>query len=133
MCINILERGHMTNTTEKRYMLGIYDKIFKAIMLNKENIEYLKRLIHFVTKIPLEALENIKVENVEHPVDNKNDKKMRSDIIVSIEKLIINLEMDREYYDGVFNKSEAYLHRIQAKEYNESDDYKDTKQVMQII
>ena len=87
-------------------------------MLNKDNIDYLKKLIHMITKIPLEALNNIKVENVEYIKENKKDKKMQSDIIVSIENTIINLEMNKDYYEGLFNKNDAYLYKTS---YNDTD------------
>ena len=85
-----------------------------------------------ITKIPLEALNNIKVENVEHTKENKKDKKMQSDIIVSINSHIINLEMDREYYEGVLNKNDAYIFKISSNQYNENENYTNIKQVIQI-
>ena len=118
---------------KKRYMLGIYDKIFKAILINKDNIEYLKYLIHYVTKIPLSALKNIKIENTLHQIQNKKDKEMESDILVSIDDKIINIEMDKDYYDGVFQKDSAYLHDYAARQFNEADDYKNGKQIIQIV
>ena len=127
------ENTNDETSSTKRYMLGIFDKIFKAILLNLDNIEYLKYLIHYITKIPLNALKNIKVENALHPVSNKKDKEMESDIVVSIKNKIINIEMDKDYYDGVFQKSDAYLHRIEAKKYDEGENYKNGKQVIQII
>ena len=126
----------MQNTnivTKKRFMLGIYDKIFKAILINKDNIDYLRYLIHYITKIPLKALKNIKIENTLHPVKNKNDKQMESDILVSVDNKIINIEMDKDYYDGVFEKGNAYLHDYASRQYNESDNYKNSKQIIQII
>ena len=116
----------MTEEKETKYMLGIYDCIFKAIMLNKDNIEYLKKLIHMITKIPLSALDDIKIENVEHIKENKKDKNMQSDIIVSVDNLILNLEMNKDSYEGLFNKNDAYLYKIASNEYN------DARQVIQI-
>ena len=128
----LLKGAIMTEQTDKKYMLGIYDCIFKAIMLNKDNIDYLKNLIHMITNIPLNALDNIKVENVEYIKNNKKDKGMQSDIIVSINNHIINLEMNKDYYEGLFNKNDAYLYKMSSNEYNENEDYTNAKQVIQI-
>ena len=59
-------------------------------MLDNANKDYLIGIISNVTGIKKEDLNDIKVQNVEHIVNNKKDKKMRSDIIVSIGNNIIN-------------------------------------------
>ena len=117
---------------ETKLMLGTYDCIFKAIMLDKNNIDYLKELIHYITKIPMIDLRNIEVVNSEHIVDNKKDKKMRSDIIINVGNRVINLEMNREYYEGIFAKNNAYLQKIASNLYVEGEDYLTAKSVIQI-
>ena len=108
------------------------DFMFKAIMLDKENEPFLKDIINYVSKIPMEDLENMVIENIEHLVQNKNDKKMRSDIIISISKFCINIEMNNTYYNGLFQKNDGYLNLIASKLYNENDQYVDIKHVLQI-
>ena len=49
-----------------KLMLGVYACIFKAIMLDPNNRDYLKEIIHYVTDIPLSDLENIQIKNTEH-------------------------------------------------------------------
>lgn len=110
----------------------VRDCMFKAIMLNPELIDVLKELINIITGIPLSLLDNIKVENTEYIIENKNDKKMRSDVIVSIGNKYINVEMNNEYYKGVFNKNDAYLSKLKSTTYNKSEDYIDAFQVIQI-
>ena len=100
-----------------------YDCMFKALMLKPELSEFLKELIHIITDIPIEALKDIKVQNSEYTIENKNEKKMRSDVIVSIGNKYINIEMNKEYYKGVFNKNDAYLSKIKARMYKESESY----------
>ena len=56
-------------------MLGVYDCIFKATMLDIENREYLKEMIQCITKIPKEELKNIEIKNTEYTITNKKDKK----------------------------------------------------------
>ncbi len=106
--------------------------MFKAIMLDNANKDYLIGIISNVTGIKKEDLNDIKVQNVEHIVDNKKDKKMRSDIIVNIGNNIINLEMNKDYYDGLFLKNDAYMHKISSSLYKEDEDYIDVKKVIQI-
>ena len=111
---------------------GTYDFMFKAIMLDKDNKDYLIGIISHVTGIKKEDLVSIEVQNVEHTVNNKKDKKLRSDVIVSIGNNIINLEMNKDYYDGVFLKNDAYMHKISSSLYKEKEDYIDVKKVIQI-
>ncbi len=113
-------------------MLGVYDCIFKAIMLDKNNPEYLQDIIHYVTGIPKNKLKNIVIKNNEFLINNKNDKKSRSDIIIEIDKTCINLEMNKSYYEGLFAKNDAYIEKISASLYNENEDYIESKNIIQI-
>ena len=113
-------------------MQATYDCIFKAVMLDPSTREYLKQLIHYITNIPLKYLDNMTVQNVEHLVDNKKDKKMKSDIIVSVGNKKINVEMNREYYKGLFIRNSGYLHKIEASLYKEDEDYINVSEVIQI-
>lgn len=94
--------------------------------------KFLKDIINYVSKIPMEDLENMIIGNIEHLIQNKNDKKMRSDIIISVNKFCINIEMNNNYYDGLFQRNNGYLYLIGAKQYNENEQYINTKKVLQI-
>lgn len=109
-----------------------YDCMFKALMLNEELRPFLKELINIITGIPLELLEEIEVLNSEYLINNKKEKKLKSDIVVSIGNKYINIEMNKEYYKGVFNKNDAYLSKIKARMYKESESYIEAGQVIQI-
>lgn len=50
-------------------------------MLDEANKDYLIGIISNVTGIKKEDLKSVEVQNVEHTVNNKKDKKLRSDII----------------------------------------------------
>lgn len=117
---------------EGEFLLGTVDCMFKAILLDPNNPDYIKGLIHHITKISYKDLENMSIENSEYVINHHKDKKMRSDIIVSVDKSFINIEMDRGYYDGVFEKNEAYYHKQYASIYNSSEDYKNSKTLIQI-
>lgn len=109
-----------------------YDCMFKALMLNKKLKPFLKELINIITGIPIDALEKIEILNSEYTINNKNDKKMKSDVIVSIGNKYINIEMNREYYRGVFNKNGAYINKLKTSLYKEWENYYDAGQVIQI-
>ena len=118
--------------TKTKLMLGVYDCIFKAIMLDPNNRDYLKEMIHYITEIPLSELENIEIKNTEYTISNKKDKKMRSDIIVEIKNKTINIEMNKDYYEGLISKNDAYLEKLLSNLYNESEDYIERKRIIQI-
>ncbi len=123
----------MTKIKEKTELIpGTYDFMFKAIMLDESNRDYLIGIISHVTGIERKYLKDIEIQNSEHIVDNKKQKKMRSDIIASIGKKIINIEMNKYYYKGLFLKNDAYLHKISSSLYKEDEDYVDVKSVIQI-
>ncbi len=106
--------------------------MFKAIMLDPDNRDYLRNMIHYITGIPLSELENITIENSDYLINNKNDKKVRSDIIISVGNRYINIEMNKSYYEGVFRKDSVYFEKISANVYNNSENYAEVKEVIQI-
>lgn len=109
-----------------------YDCMFKALMLNEELRPFLKELINIITGIPLELLEEIEVLNSEYLINNKKEKKLKSDIVVSIGNKYINIEMNREYYKGVFDKNDAYLNKLKMTMYKAGESYYKAGQVIQI-
>lgn len=109
-----------------------YDFMFKAIMLEYTLRDFLVFIINYVTKISKKELENIIIQNTEHLVTNKNDKKMVSDIIISINKFTINIEMNRCNYKGLLIRNNRYLYKIVSNLDNTDDSYKDYKKCIQI-
>ncbi len=117
---------------DEKLLLGVYDCMFKGIMLDPNNEDYLKDLISCITGISVSELENMKIENSEYIINNKNDKNMRSDIIVSIGNKYINIELNKEYYDGVFDKSNAYFYRLSDNLYKRGKSYLESGKIIQI-
>ena len=102
-------------------------------MLDPESKDYLIGYINMVTKLPIEIIKkNIKIENIEHTVENKNDRRLKSDIIVSIGKLYINIEMNKDYYDGLFLKNTTYTQKIASTMYNVGEDFDSENKIYQI-
>ncbi len=120
------------DATIKTLIPAVYDFTFKAIMLNPDNLDYLKTLINEITKIPMDDLDDMQVLNSEHIVSGKNAKRMQSDIIVSVGSRYINIEANKDYYKGVFTKNKTYTYQIGSKLYNKNEGYAKEKSVIQI-
>lgn len=103
------------------------DRVFKALLQDESCLEYLKDLIEGITEIPKSAMTDLKFENVEHQVKHVLEKGKISDIIVSIEKNIIVLEMNKNYYDGIFDRNLGYVTGIQSSKLKKGSSYKDIK------
>ena len=109
------------------------DIVFKSFMLSEDTKEYTARLISLITKIPEnEILKNAVFNNVELPVKNKSDKRYRTDIIITIVKNIINIEMNREYYDGLFSKNNAYISKLYSDQFDVGDSYTNISKIIGI-
>lgn len=109
------------------------DIVFKSFMLSEDTKEYTARLISLITKIPeKEILKNAVFNNVELPVKNKSDKRYRTDIIITIVKNIINIEMNREYYDGLFSKNNAYISKLYSDQFAVGDSYTNISKIIGI-
>lgn len=124
----------MIKTLEKVKILELTsDIVFKSFMLSEDTKEYTARLISLITKIPeKEILKNAVFNNVELPVKNKSDKRYRTDIIITIVKNIINIEMNREYYDGLFSKNNAYISKLYSDQFDVGDSYTNISKIIGI-
>ena len=88
------------------------DVVFKSFMMSEKTKEYKARLIHLITGIPESELLSATYQSIELPVKKKQDKVLKTDIIVNIEKSIISLEMNKDYYEGLFIKNNNYMNYI---------------------
>ena len=110
-----------------------FDPVFKALLTSEECREYLADLIHIVTKIPKkDIVDNIVIKNSEHMNNNANEKRKISDLIVDVLNNRINLEMNKEYYEGLFSKNNAYQHKIAAEQFLSGESYIEEKKIIQI-
>lgn len=109
------------------------DPIFKAFMMSEDTREYTAKLINLITGIPRdEILKHSIFNNVEIPVRNKKDKRYRTDIIITVLNNIINIEMNREYYDGLLSKNDSYKSRIYGDQFDVGDNYIEAKKIISI-
>ena len=109
------------------------DIIFKSFMLDDDVKEYKAELIHLITNIPKEDILNNSIYiNNELPINTRNNKRYRCDIILSISNNIINIEMNNIYYKGIIEKNNSYTFKILGDRYAKGEDYINLKKVYQI-
>lgn len=118
---------------KKRVIPATFDPVFKSLLTNENNRGYLEDLISYVTKIPKEIIsKNMVVVNNQLPIEKYNNKQLNTDILVEIEKNVINLEMNAQKEIGIFEKNAAYYQKLMVEQYKRSADYRNIKRVIQI-
>lgn len=108
------------------------DVVFKSFMMSENTNKYKARLISLITDIPESVLLKAKYVSKELPVSNKKDKVFKTDIIIYVENHIISMEMNKEYYDGLFLKNSEYALKVGSEQFDRGDNYLVYKQVIQI-
>lgn len=118
---------------KKRVIPATFDPVFKSLLTNENNRGYLEDLISYVTKIPKEIIsKNMVVVNNQLPIEKYNNKQMNTDILVEIERNVINLEMNAQKEIEIFEKNAAYYQKLMVEQYKRSADYRNIKRVIQI-
>lgn len=118
---------------KKRVIPATFDPVFKSLLTNENNRGYLEDLISYVTKILKEIIsKNMVVVNNQLPIEKYNNKQMNTDILVEIERNVINLEMNAQKEIGIFEKNAAYYQKLMVEQYKRSADYRNIKRVIQI-
>ena len=89
------------------------DNMFKTLFSSVEARGIITNLINCITGIPKEELEKANFNSVELNKNNIKEKKKISDIIIRIDdnKRII-LEMNKDYYNGLFEKNTSYAYNL---------------------
>ena len=96
----------------------LYNQISTALIIGGINENYLRK--------------NLKVINNEVPKGQLKERTKRTDVLLNIEKNIINLEMNSIYYDGLFEKNDLYQHGLLTSATRIGEKYTDIKTVIQI-
>lgn len=104
-------------------MPASYDCIFKAVMVDCP--KYLADFISRVTNIKKELiLKTYVIRNTEYIISNALERRKTSDFIISLCKhIIINIEFNRSYYDGIIERNEAYIGKIKGELLNKGEKY----------
>lgn len=74
----------------------------------------------------------MKVINNNLPLDRIKEKSSSADVLLSIKENIINLEMNKDYYKGLFEKNDLYAHKILSRAVTKGDIYKEYRSLIQI-
>lgn len=110
-----------------------YDVVFKSVLQDKESEGYLIDLISGITGIKKEYLKgNIVFKNTELTKDEINEKKKTTDLIIEVKENIINLEMNKNYYNGLFEKNDRYIDKIKDGLVNKGEKYIKQKKLIQL-
>ena len=131
--MNEIEKELQEIREKKRVIPATFDPVFKSLLTNENNRGYLEDLISYITKIPKEIIsKNMVVVNNQLPIEKYNNKQMNTDILVEIERNVINLEMNAQKEIGIFEKNAAYYQKLMVEQYKRSVDYRNIKRVIQI-
>ena len=116
---------------EKVWINGTSDIMFKTLLRN--NRRYLSYIGRKITGIEESIIYNsLKYSPVEFKIENKNEKKKISDLIIEIDMHIINLEMNKKMNESIKNRNTAYIDKINIEQYKAKENYKNSKKVIQI-
>ncbi len=118
---------------EEKIIPMTYDKMFKSVLKSKEARQYLVDIIGDITGIPKDNIrKNMVIKDPEYKVNSISEKRKVSDMVVEIKDGVINLEMNKDYYEGLIDRNHDYMLKIRQEMIKEGEDYKDIKKVIQI-
>ena len=97
----------------------VTNTMFKEIFGKEENKEMLAYLISEYFEIEYDfVLENIIHQNTNQNIDNINDYKYDVDIILCLNnEVVINIEMNKNFWIGLQNRNLAYISKIFSNQY----------------
>ena len=110
-----------------------YDKMFKSVLTSKEARGYLASIISDITGLPKKKIEkDMVIKNSEYSINSISEKKKISDLVVEIKDSVINLEMNKYYYDGLIDRNHEYIAKIRESLVKEGETYSELKKIIQI-
>ncbi len=96
----LIRKGEVLPATE--------DVVFKNLIM--ESREFLIIILEHFLGLGKEIIrKNMYLENTVLPVSNAKEKKKVTDIIVRVERNVVNLEMNASYYKGLINRNIDYI------------------------
>ena len=112
---------------EKSIPILCTDIIFKSIFIDMEDI--LKKFIYDITGY---KLNNIYLSINELPINRKNEKFKRCDLIIKSDNIIFNIELNSIYYNSLIIKNLSYICSIFSKDSTKGKKYNKDLEVIQI-
>ena len=132
--IKITEKEKLIEYLEKHEIVpATYDPIFKAVITSPECREYTCKLISEITKLDYKYLKNhLVVVNPELIKENYKEKSKTTDVLLTLDGNIINIEMNRCYKKGLFKRNDIFGHTLISKSVKMGDSYEEFPNVYQI-
>lgn len=110
-----------------------FDIVFKSVLNDSKTKGYLADIISGITKIDKKYIKgNIVFKNTELSKGEIKEKGKIADLIVEVKDNVINLEMNKNYYDGLFDKNDRYIEKIKDGIVTKGSKYSTQKKVIQI-
>ena len=111
---------------------AVRDPVFKYLLLSKKNTNWKSELIYRITDIPIEELNKATYTSQELKSSKQSNKVLKTDIIITVGNNIISLEMNKDYYEGLFIKNDMYSSRLKAEQLDEGNNYLSSKKIVEI-
>ena len=112
---------------EVRFVPLTYDKMFKGIF--KERLDILKLFVLSQLELDIEPDEcKLELLDSELPKMNKNEYQKTVDLYVKIDKIYVNIEINREYFNNISKRNLMYADRLYSmilEQGNSLDDLED--------
>ena len=113
----LIRKGEVLPATE--------DVVFKNLIM--ESREFLIIILEHFLGINKEIIrKNMHLENTVLPVSNAKEKKKVTDIIVRVERNVVNLEMNASYYKGLINRNIDYILKGKTEANFSGENYDDS-------
>lgn len=109
------------------------DAVFKSVLQDKNCEDYLVDIISGITRLKRRYVkDNLVFKNSELAKDEVVEKGKITDLLVELRDNIINLEMNKKYYDGLFDKNDRYLDKLKDGLVMKGEKYGIQRKVIQI-
>ena len=109
------------------------DEVFKSVLQDRSCEDYLVDIIEGITKINKDYIKrNLVFKNSELTKEEIEEKGKITDLLIELQGNIINLEMNKYYYDGLFNKNDRYITKLKEGMITKKEKFAKEKKVIQI-
>ncbi len=118
---------------EDKVITMMSDEVFKNVLQDRSCEDYLIDILEGITKINKEYIKrNLVFKNSELTKEEIEEKGKITDLLIELQSNIINLEMNKYYYEGIFNKNDRYVTKIKEGMISKKEKFGEEKKVIQI-
>ncbi len=109
----------------KKFLSARYDKVFKAVFGDEENLDLTKRLLELILH---QKVENIKIRNPELIKRYAYEKGKTADLILEVdESIVVQMEMNFKYTDWLHFRNFNFFSVTINKDAKKGEEYKSKK------